>query len=90
MMVPADIFNDLGVCLPADKWVDCRRQLVRLADVPHADLVVIAARQEETLSAWVPVEAVALCGMSKQSEVWSDLLSVHASVLKIVEDVNLT
>ena len=89
VMVPADVFNHLGVGLPRYQRVDCWGQLVGLANVPDANLVVVTARQKVPVTAWVPVETVAFHCMSEQSKVGSDLISLHASMFEIVKDVDL-
>ena len=41
VMVPANIFNHLGMALKGVDWVDRRVQLIGMGHVPQTDFVVI-------------------------------------------------
>jgi len=88
-VVPADILDYLVMGFPRHHWVDCWRQLVRLAHVPHTNHAVVRTRQQVTLSLWVPVESIALLTMAKQTEIRLDFFSVAAAVFEVIEDVDL-
>lgn len=54
-LIPRDIFHYLRVSVPLNERVHRGRQLIRLANVPQADFVVITARKQKTQLIRVPV-----------------------------------
>jgi hypothetical protein len=91
VVVPADILNDLGVCVKRNQRVDGVRELVLLINVPDVDFAVITAGEEESALKWVPVKAVAFSGMSEENHLGLHFICCWAdSVFEVVEDVNIT
>lgn len=65
VVVPADVLDDLGVCVKGNQRVDGVRELVLLIDVPDVDLAVITAGEEKSALKWVPVKAIAFTVVSE-------------------------
>ena len=91
-MVPGDVLDDLRVGqVDLEHGVDRVRQLVLPVHVPHADSIVIAAREQETRAERVPVKAVAFLSMTEEDHFGAHFVVRWArSVLEVVENVDLT
>lgn len=77
--------------VPLHKGVDGRRELVWLADIPQADLIVITTREKQTHVVRVPVEPIAFSSVTQESQVRLDFVSARLSTMfEIVKNVNFT
>jgi len=87
--VPSNVLHNLLMGIPLAQRVQSGRQLVRLVDVPQTNLIIVAARQKKPQLVGVPVKAVALFGMTQQSQVGLNFVGGRlSSLLEIVKNVH--